>query len=137
MTRLLVTLLLIATFCLGAAVSYYNWSTVPFHYLAGQIELPLIALLLAAFVLGMLVAGLLNLTSSWSLKREGRKLQRLLNATEVELKNLRNLPLADAAAPGIPQGFPAVTSAGDNSSFSRTPAGSLPPSSVSMPVKHA
>ena len=98
MIRLLVTLLLIATFCLGATVSYFNWGTVTFHYLAGQMELPLIALLLSAFVLGMLAAGLLNLASNWTLKLEARKLQRQLNATEVELRNLRNLPLASGAA---------------------------------------
>ena len=44
MGRLLIALLLIAAFCLGAAVSYYNRADVTFYYLAGQVELPLIAL---------------------------------------------------------------------------------------------
>jgi len=104
--RLLVTLLLIATFCLGAAVSYYNWTPVVFHYLAGQAELPLIALLLAAFVLGVLVMGLLNLARVFTLGRETRRQQRQIRELEAELKSLRNLPLAGTAAPTTPAAPP-------------------------------
>ena len=99
MGRLLVTLLLIATFCLGATVSYFNWSPVTFHYLAGQAELPLIALLLAAFVLGVLVMGLLNFARMFMLGRDTRRQQRQIRELESELRSLRNLPLAGTAAP--------------------------------------
>jgi putative membrane protein len=95
--RLLVTLLLIATFCLGAAISYFNWTPVTFHYLAGQAELPLIALLLAAFVLGVVVMGLLNLARVFTLGRESRRQARQIRELEGELKSLRNLPLAHAS----------------------------------------
>jgi lipopolysaccharide assembly protein A len=94
--RLLVTLLLIATFCLGAAISYFNWTAVTFHYLAGQAELPLIALLLGAFVLGVVVMGLLNLARVFTLARETRRQARQIRELEGELKSLRNLPLAGA-----------------------------------------
>jgi putative membrane protein len=97
--RLLVTLLLIATFCLGAAISYFNWTPVVFHYLAGQAELPLIALLLAAFVLGVVVMGLLNLARVFTLGRESRRQARQIRELEGELKSLRNLPLAHTAPP--------------------------------------
>lgn len=100
MGRLLVTLLLIATFCLGATISYFNWSPVTFHYLAGQAELPLIALLLAAFVLGVLVMGLLNLARVFTLGRESRRQARQIRELEAELRSLRNLPLAGAPVPG-------------------------------------
>ena len=99
MGRLLVTLLLIATFCLGATISYFNWSPVTFHYLAGQAELPLIALLLAAFVLGVLVMGLLNLARVFTLGRESRRQARQIRELEAELRSLRNLPLAGTPAP--------------------------------------
>ena len=108
MRRLLTTTLLIAGFGLGAAVSYFNWTPVSFNYLAGEAELPLIALLLSAFLLGILVMGLLNLARVWSLQRESRKLTTRLTLAETELKNLRNIDLAGSAArPG-----PLATTAG-------------------------
>ena len=101
MGRLLVALLLVAAFCLGAAISYHNWTTVRFHYLAGEADIPLIALLLAAFVFGMLVMGLLNLARLFTLGRDSRRQQRQIRELDAELKNLRNLPLAGSApAPG-------------------------------------
>lgn len=113
MGRLLVALLLVAAFCVGAAISYHNWSSVTFHYLAGEAELPLIALLLAAFVLGMLVMGLLNLARLFVLGRESRRYQRQIRELEAELKSLRNLPLAGApsAAPAAPTPTPPVKNA--------------------------
>ena len=97
MGRLLVILLLVAGFCLGAAVSYYNASPVTFHYLAGQVELPLIALLLGAFLLGIVVMWLLNLARLFMLSRDSRRQQRQIRELESELKSLRDLPLAQAA----------------------------------------
>lgn len=104
---------MLAGFCLGAAISYFNWTRVTFDYLAGQVEVPLIALLLTAFLSGLAVMGLLNLGRVWVLKRDARKLQNRLSLAETELKSLRNLPLtaASSAAPSVPQGFPAVTPA--------------------------
>lgn len=100
MTKLLSTLLLLAGFCLGAAISYFNWTAVTFDYLAGQAEMPLIAVLLAAFLLGLAVMGLLNFGRIWALQRDARKLQNRLSLAETELKNLRNIPLSSAAASG-------------------------------------
>lgn len=99
MGRLLVVLLLLAAFCLGAAVSYYNWSPVTFHYLAGQVDLPLIALLLGAFLLGIVVMWLLDLARLFVLSRDSRRQQHQIRELEAELKSLRNLPLAQAPPP--------------------------------------
>ena len=101
MGRLIVALLLIAAFCLGAAVSYYNRADVTFYYLTGQVELPLIALLFAAFLLGVVVMWLLELARLFVLGRETRRQQRQIAQLEAELKSLRSLPLAhgEAAAP--------------------------------------
>lgn len=98
MGRLLTVLLLIAAFCLGAAVSYYNRADVTFHYLAGQAELPLIALLFGAFLLGVVVMWLLDLARLFTLSRDSRRLQRQILQLESELKSLRNLPLAEGGA---------------------------------------
>lgn len=101
MRKLLSILLLLAGFCLGAAISYFNWTPVTFDYLAGQVEVPLIALLLAAFLSGLAVMGLLNLGRGWVLKRDARKLQNRLSLAETELKNLRNIEwAAPSAQPG-------------------------------------
>ena len=103
MGRLLTALLLIAAFCLGAAVSYYNRADVTFHYLAGQAELPLIALLFGAFLLGVVVMWLLDLARLFVLSRDSRRQQRQVAQLEAELKSLRNLPLAQGStAPPAP-----------------------------------
>jgi putative membrane protein len=102
MGRLATLLLLLAAFCLGAAISYYNWSAVTFHYLAGQAELPLIALLLGAFLAGVVVMWLLDFARLFVLSRESRRQQRQIVQLEAELKSLRNLPLDAGAAPSPP-----------------------------------
>jgi putative membrane protein len=103
MGRLLTALLLLAAFCLGAAISYYNRADVTFHYLAGQAELPLIALLFGAFLLGIVVMWLLDLARLFVLSRDSRRQQRQVAQLEAELKSLRNLPLAQGStAPPAP-----------------------------------
>ena len=99
MGRILDILVYLAAACLGAAISYYNWSPVTFHYLAGQVELPMIALLFGAFLLGVIVMWLLDLARLFTLSRESRRQQRQILQLEGELKSLRNLPLAQNAAP--------------------------------------
>ncbi len=100
MGRLLTLLLLLAAAALGAAISYYNSADVTFHYLAGQVDLPLIALLLGAFMLGVAVMWLLDLARLFMLTRESRRQQRQIAQLEAELKSLRNLPLAQAGDAG-------------------------------------
>lgn len=103
MARLLVALLLVASFALGAAFSYYNWTEITVHYLAGEARLPLIAVLLGAFVCGAFVMWLLSFARLFVLGRETRRQQRKIRDLEAELKSLRNLPLeAPPAAAGAP-----------------------------------
>jgi uncharacterized integral membrane protein len=98
MGRIVTLLLLVVAFCLGAAISYYNRADVTFYYLAGQVELPLIALLFGAFVLGVAVMWLLDLARLFVLSRDSRRQQRQIAQLEAELKSLRNLPLAQGGA---------------------------------------
>ncbi len=102
MVRLLVALLLLSAFCLGAAVSYYNWHPVAFNYLAGEVELPLIALLLLSFTCGLLVMWLLSVARMFLMGRETRRQASRVQELEAELKNLRSLPLAGAKPPTPP-----------------------------------
>ena len=103
MWRLITIVLLIAVFCLGATVSVFNWAPVTFNYLAGEAAIPLILLLLAAFVVGLAVMGLLNLVRIFMLRRDLRRLQRQIRELEAELKSLRNLPLATGSgSTGVP-----------------------------------
>jgi uncharacterized integral membrane protein len=101
MGRIVTLLLFIIAGCFGAAISYYNRVDVTFHYLAGQLELPLIALLLGAFLLGIVVMWLLDLGRLFVLSRDSRRQQRQILQLEAELKSLRNLPLQgqDTAPP--------------------------------------
>ena len=108
MGRLLVTALLIASFCLGAAISYFNWTPVTFDYLAGTAEISLILLLLAAFLAGVLVMGLLHLVRMFTLGRENRRLARQIRELEAELRSQRNLPLATTGGPAAPAATPAL-----------------------------
>jgi len=103
MGRLFVALLLVAAFCLGVAVSYYNWTVVTFNYLAGEAEVPLIALLVGAFVLGAVVMWLLGAVRLFLLRRDGKRQQKQIRDLETELRTLRNLPLdPPASAPPAP-----------------------------------
>ena len=98
MGRLVVILLVIVGFVLGAAVSFYNVSLVTFHYLIGQVELPLIALLIGSFFSGVLVMWLISVARVFGLSRESRRHQRQIRELEAELKSLRELPLAQPGA---------------------------------------
>ena len=102
MGRLFVIVLLLLGFVLGAAVSYYNGTAVTFHYLAGQVELPLIALLLGAFFAGILVMWLISVARVFSLSRESRRHQHQIRDLEAELRSLRELPLAQPGAAKTP-----------------------------------
>ncbi len=96
MLRILLILLLVLVLCLGASVGYYNSQQVEFDYLAGKIEVPLIALLIAEFGVAVLLTLLVCYARVFSLKSEIRRQRKQLRDAEAELKNLRNLPLKDA-----------------------------------------
>lgn len=103
MTRLLLAIFLIAALCLGAALSYYNLAPVRLHYLAGQVELPLIAVMLGAFLAGMLLGLLVGLVRQITQRAELAAVRRQLRNAQAELKNLRSLPLRETAKPSTSQ----------------------------------
>lgn len=100
MLRALVIAGLILVLLLGASIGYFNAQPVRFNYLAGEIELPLIALVIAEFVVAVLLTLLISFSRMLGLKGEIRRLRKQLGSAEAELKTLRDLSAAaEAAAP--------------------------------------
>jgi uncharacterized integral membrane protein len=94
MPRILGLLLLVVVLCVGASVGYFNSQQVEFFYLAGSVKVPLILLVLIVFLSGAALTLLLAMVRIIGLKGEVRRLRRQLHDHEVELKNLRNLPVS-------------------------------------------
>lgn len=98
MPRMLILIFLIVVLSLGACIGYFNAQTVEFFYLVGSIKLPLIALISGVFLCGVVLSLLISLGRIWGLKGQVRRLRRQLLDAETELKNLRNLPVAQSPA---------------------------------------
>lgn len=96
MYRLLVIVLLLVVLCLGASIGYFNAQTIEFDYLAGRIQMPLIALVVADFALAVLLTLLVCFGRIFSLKAELRRARKQLRDADAELKNLRAIPINDA-----------------------------------------
>ena len=95
MLRGLLVLLLVVVLCLGASIGYFNAQTIRFDYLAGQLELPLIALIVVEFLIAVLLTLLVCFGRIFALKSEIRRLRKQLRDADAELKNLREIPLKD------------------------------------------
>lgn len=96
MLRALIIAALVVFLALGASIGYFNAQPVKFDYLAGEVEMPLIALVIGEFVLAVLLTLLICLGRMLGLKAEIRRLRRQLLGVDAELKSLRELPLKDA-----------------------------------------
>jgi uncharacterized membrane protein YciS (DUF1049 family) len=93
MIRILVVLLLVLVFALGATLGFFNAQTVHFDYLFGAAEVHLVVLLVGAFIIAALLTLALCAIRLLGYTAEIRRLRRQLRDAETELKNLRNLPL--------------------------------------------
>lgn len=95
MQKLIVLLIVVATFLVGAAFSYFNPDPVALNYLAGTLQLPLGALLMAVVALTVCLMVLLGWVLSLPGRAERLRLRRRVERAEKELDKLRNLPLQD------------------------------------------
>lgn len=95
MIRLLIIGVLLTVLVFGVAIGFYNATPVTFDYLAGQLQLPLIALVLGEFALVTLLTLLVCAGRILSLRGEIRRLRRQIKDAQAELQSLRNLPLKD------------------------------------------
>ena|SRR5688572_28313028 len=101
MLRFLIITLLVLFLVIGASFGYFNAKPVEFNYLAGTIELPLIALIIGEFVIAVLLTLLICFGRMLSLKNEIRRLRKQVQASEAELKNLRDLPIRETPATAV------------------------------------
>ncbi len=95
MQRILILLVLIVMFCIGAAFSYHNPQAVQLNYLIGETELPLGALLMACVAITISLMVLLAWLISLPGRAERLRLRRRVDRAEKELDKLRQLPLQD------------------------------------------
>lgn len=96
MAALLRNLVLVFALILGVVFSFYNLQSVTIDLLWTSRDVPLVVLLVLAFIIGFAVAALVFM---WKLTRmRGRLSQsrRELKDAQAEIKNLRSMPIHDA-----------------------------------------
>lgn len=94
MLRIVILVVLLIVFALGASLGFFNAEPITFNYLFGSVEVRVAVLVIVTFILGALLALALCGLRILSLHREMRRVRKQLRDAETELKNLRNLPLA-------------------------------------------
>jgi lipopolysaccharide assembly protein A len=97
MMRIFLIIVLVVALVIGIAVGYFNAQSVHFNFLFGEVELPLIALLIADFLFAALLTLLVTSARMFGYATEIRRLRQQLRDTDTELKSLRNLPLSPDA----------------------------------------
>lgn len=95
MIRILIIIAVFLAFALGVAICLFNAQPVTFNYIAGEVQLPLIVLMIAEFFIVAALTALLCWARIFGLKGEIRRLRRQLKDAQAELQSLRNLPLKD------------------------------------------
>lgn len=95
MIRALVIGAILLVLVIGVAIGFFNAQPVSFNYLAGTLQVPLIALVVGELFLVGAVTALLCWARIFGLKGEIRRLRRQLKDAQAELQSLRNLPLKD------------------------------------------
>lgn len=98
MLRFLILAALAIFLVLGASIGYFNAEPVTFNYLAGTLEIPLIALIIGEFVVAVLLTLLICFARIVGLKAEIRSLRKQVRNSEGELKALRELPLSSTGS---------------------------------------
>ncbi|MES0873516.1 LapA family protein [Sinimarinibacterium thermocellulolyticum] len=93
MSRVLLVLLLVVVLGLGLTFGYLNGQPVAFDYLFGVWEVPLAALLIATFALGVVLALGAVAVRIIGLRIELRRQRQRIREYEIELRSLRELPL--------------------------------------------
>lgn len=95
MIRVLIITTIMLVLALGIAIGFFNAQSVTFNYLAGSLQLPLIALVMGEFFVVALLTALLCWARIFGLKGELRRIRKQLKDAQAELQSLRNLPLKD------------------------------------------
>jgi uncharacterized integral membrane protein len=93
MTRIVILVVLLVILVFGASVGYFNAQPVIFNYLFGTAEFPLIAVLIAAFSIGIVLTIAAVSGRLFTMRMELGRLRKQLREAEGELRTLRNLPV--------------------------------------------
>jgi uncharacterized integral membrane protein len=99
--RLLWLGLFVALLVAGWRLAAQNSAPVSVDYLVGRIEdIPLWAVLLGAFGVGVVLSGLVGLYQVAKLGMLTRRYRKTAHGLEAEVHQLRNLPLSEVETPG-------------------------------------
>jgi len=93
MARIVTLIVLLVILVFGASVGYFNAQPVIFNYLFGSAEFPLIAVLIAAFSVGIVLTIAAVSGRLFTMRMELGRLRKQLREAEGELRTLRNLPV--------------------------------------------
>lgn len=93
MKRALLLLLLIILALTSSVLTRLNHETVSFNYYFASIDLSLAMLLIVVFICGAMMGLLMTLGLSISAHSQKRRLQRTLQLRELEIRNLRDIPI--------------------------------------------
>ncbi len=96
MLRIVILLLLLFVFVLGASLGYFNSERVSFHYLFGSADVSVAVLVIVSFLSAAILTLLLCGLRMLGLLQDIRRLRKQLRDAETELKNLRNLSQSPA-----------------------------------------
>ncbi|MDN5938532.1 MAG: lipopolysaccharide assembly protein LapA domain-containing protein [Salinisphaera sp.] len=95
MVRLLRNLVIVAALVLGLAFGFLNYNRVTVDLLFRDAQLPLVAVLGCAFVLGVVLSVLLFTGRVLVLKRRLGRTRNQLADARTEIHNLRSMPIHD------------------------------------------
>lgn len=96
MAALFRNLVIVFALILGIAFSFYNLQRVTIDLLWATMDVPLVVLLVSAFVLGFIVALLVLVWKLTRLRGRLSKSRRDLKDAQAEIRNLRSMPIHDA-----------------------------------------
>lgn len=96
MLRLIRNLVIVLALVVGIAFGFFNFNPVTVDLLWVDSRVPLVIILVVAFVLGFGLALLLLLTRLIGVRRNLRRSQRQLKDAQGEIRNLRSMPIHDA-----------------------------------------
>lgn len=96
MLRLLRTLVIVVALVLGIAFGFFNFDPVDVDLLLSEARVPLVVVLVAAFIIGFAIALLLLLGRVLVLRRALSRTRRDLDEARTEIRNLRSMPIHDA-----------------------------------------
>ena len=93
--RIISTLFFLLLVLLGITFAGLNAEPVNINYYLGSTKLPLSLLLVITFMIGGLLSLFFNIVNYIRLKSANHSLRQRLKLAEVEIVNLRTLPLKD------------------------------------------